>query len=94
VQPGFVLELRRDLSTNLLFFPMEVCPKFLLGTKREGRGLAMRSLQGFFSRLGNVAARREYRQRLNEEIEEHIALQTADNIRAGLSRTKRGAAQS
>ncbi len=45
----------------------------------------MKSLRRFFARLANFATRRRDEQRLREEIEEHIALQTAENIRAGLS---------
>jgi len=45
----------------------------------------MRSLRRFFSRLFNFARRREQEERLREEIEEHIALQTDENLRAGLS---------
>jgi predicted permease len=44
----------------------------------------MRSLRRFLSRLFNTAARREQEERLREEIAEHIALQTAENLRAGL----------
>jgi len=45
----------------------------------------MRSLRRFFTRLFNSAARRSQEERLREEIEEHVALQTAENLRAGLS---------
>src|SRR5271166_1118136 len=45
----------------------------------------MRSLRRFFTRLFNTTARRAQDERLREEIEEHIALQTAENLRAGLS---------
>ncbi len=45
----------------------------------------MRSLRRFFTRLFNTASRRAQDERLREEIEEHIALQTAENLRAGLS---------
>jgi predicted permease len=45
----------------------------------------MKSLRRFFSRLGNFATRRQDDERLREEIEGHIALQTAENLRAGLS---------
>ena len=45
----------------------------------------MRSLRRFLTRLINSATRRAQEERLKEEIEEHIALQTAENIRAGLS---------
>ena len=45
----------------------------------------MRSLRRFFTRLLNSAARRSQEDRLREEIEEHIAFQTAENLRAGLS---------
>jgi predicted permease len=45
----------------------------------------MKSLQRFLSRLGHFVTRRRDDERLREEIEEHIALQTAENLRAGLS---------
>jgi len=45
----------------------------------------MSSLKRFFARLANMATRRAQEQRLREEIEEHIAMQTAENIRGGLS---------
>ena len=45
----------------------------------------MRSLRRFLTRLFNSATRRSQEERLREEIAEHIALQTAENLRAGLS---------
>jgi predicted permease len=45
----------------------------------------MISLQRFFARLANLAAGRRADQRLREEMEEHLAQQTADNLRAGMS---------
>jgi predicted permease len=45
----------------------------------------MKSLRRFFNRVANLLTRRSQDQRLKEEIEEHIALQTAENVRAGLS---------
>src|ERR1700731_2103052 len=45
----------------------------------------MKSLRRFFNRMVNSAARREHDDRLREEIAEHIALQTEENLRAGLS---------
>ncbi len=45
----------------------------------------MRALRRFFTRLMNSATRRAQEERLREEIEEHIALQTEENLRAGLS---------
>src|SRR6202140_1773212 len=45
----------------------------------------MRALRRFLSRMVNLATRRAQDERLREEIEEHIALQTAENLRAGLS---------
>jgi len=45
----------------------------------------MKALRRFFTRLFNSAARRERDERIREEIEEHIAFQTAENLRAGLS---------
>jgi predicted permease len=45
----------------------------------------MKSLKRFFTRLFNSATMRAQEERLREEIAEHIALQTAENLRAGLS---------
>src|SRR6267143_451135 len=45
----------------------------------------MRALRRFLTRMVNLATRRAQDERLREEIEEHIALQTAENLRAGLS---------
>src|SRR3984893_17345776 len=45
----------------------------------------MRSLRRFLNRVANLATRRTQEGRLREEIEEHLALQTAENLRAGLS---------
>jgi predicted permease len=44
----------------------------------------MRFLRRFLTRLMNFAARRRDDQRLLEEMEEHLAQQTADNVRAGM----------
>src|SRR6266403_1417024 len=45
----------------------------------------MRSVRRFLSRFGHFVTRRAQDERLREEIEEHIALQTEENLRAGLS---------
>jgi len=45
----------------------------------------VRTLRRFFKRLSSWATRRQDEERLREEIEEHLALLTAENIRAGLS---------
>ncbi len=45
----------------------------------------MKSLRRFLNRLLNSATRRTPDERLREEIAEHIALQTEENLRAGLS---------
>jgi putative ABC transport system permease protein len=45
----------------------------------------MTSLRRFLTRLLNSATRRAQDERLREEIQEHIALQTEENLRAGLS---------
>ena len=45
----------------------------------------MKSLRRFSTRLFNSATGRAQEERLREEIQEHIALQTAENLRAGLS---------
>ncbi len=45
----------------------------------------MRPLRRFFKRLASFLTRRRDDERLKEEIEDHLALQTSENIRAGLS---------
>ena len=45
----------------------------------------MKSLRRFLSRLSHFITRRQDDERLREEIEQHIALQTEANLRAGLS---------
>ena len=44
----------------------------------------MQALRRLFARLRNTATRRAQEERLREEIEQHIALQTEENLRAGL----------
>ena len=44
----------------------------------------MKTLMRFLSRLGSLATKQQDDERLREEIEEHLALQTAENIRAGM----------
>ena len=48
----------------------------------------MKPLRRFFTRLFNTTARRLDEERLQDEIEEHLAWQTAENIRAGMSATE------
>lgn len=45
----------------------------------------MRFVRRFLARVANFAGRSDHDQRLREEIESHIALQTEENLRAGLS---------
>ena len=45
----------------------------------------MKFLRRFLIRLSNFAARRSADQRLQEEIAEHLAFQTEENVRAGMS---------
>jgi predicted permease len=45
----------------------------------------MKSLRRFLARMVNSATRRVRDERIREEIEEHIALETAEKLRAGLS---------
>jgi len=45
----------------------------------------MKSLKRFCARLFSSTTRQTQEERLREEIDEHIALQTAENLRAGLS---------
>jgi putative ABC transport system permease protein len=44
----------------------------------------MKGLRRFWARMGRLLGRRGAEERLREEIAEHIALQTADNLRAGM----------
>jgi predicted permease len=48
----------------------------------------VRILRRFLIRLSNFATRRSADQRLQEEIAEHLALQTEDNLRSGMSPTE------
>jgi hypothetical protein len=50
----------------------------------------MKSLRRFFARLAGLATSRAQDERLREEIQEHIALQTAENIRAVYHPLRRG----
>jgi hypothetical protein len=45
----------------------------------------MKSLKRFFARLRNFAAKRRSDERLREEMQEHLVLQTEENIRAGMT---------
>jgi predicted permease len=45
----------------------------------------MRALRRFLHRLASMVTRRQDEQRLQAEIEEHVELQTAENIRGGLA---------
>jgi predicted permease len=45
----------------------------------------MRFLRRFLARFANFALRRKTDQRLREEMEEHLALQTAESLRAGMT---------
>src|SRR5438034_820935 len=51
----------------------------------EGSRFEMRTLRRFFRRLSSRATTRQDEERLRAEIEEHLALQTAENVRGGLS---------
>jgi hypothetical protein len=45
----------------------------------------MKSLRRVLARFSNLASGNRADQRLREEMEEHLAQQTADNVRAGMS---------
>src|ERR1051325_7942785 len=51
----------------------------------QGSGSEMRTLRRFLKRLTWWATRQQDEERLQAEIEEHLALQAAENLRAGLS---------
>ena len=48
----------------------------------------MRTLRRFFKRLSSWARTQKDEDRLQAEIEEHLAMQTAENLQAGLSPTE------
>src|SRR5260370_35873433 len=52
--------------------------------RSESGGFFMKSLRRFFTRLVSFATRLTQEERLREELEEHIALQAAENLRAGV----------
>src|SRR5258708_7066791 len=54
----------------------------------QGGGLNVKFLRRFFIRLSNFATGRSADQRLREEIAEHLAFQTEENMRAGMSPTE------
>ena len=45
----------------------------------------MRALNRCFSRIWNFATRRRSDERLREELDQHVALQTEENVRLGMS---------
>src|SRR5580700_8964961 len=51
----------------------------------EGGGFTVKFLRRFFIRLLNLATRRSADQRLREEMAAHLAFQTEENLRAGMS---------
>src|SRR6202453_809804 len=51
----------------------------------QSGGLGMKFLRRLLIRLSNFATRRSADQRLREEIAEHLAFQTEENLRAGMS---------
>jgi predicted permease len=48
----------------------------------------MRVLRRLFAQIGNLAQARRGNERLREEMEGHIALQTEENLRAGMAQTE------
>ena len=50
----------------------------------------MKTLRRFFRRLTSWSTSTRDEERLRAEIEEHIAMQTAENLRAGISPSKPG----
>src|SRR5271169_3545017 len=51
----------------------------------QGWRFNVKFLRRFLIRLSNFAAKRSADQRLQEEIAEHLAFQTEENLRAGMS---------
>jgi predicted permease len=53
--------------------------------QNQGGGFTVKFLRRFLIRLSNLATQRSTGQRLQEEIAEHLALQTEENLRAGMA---------
>src|SRR6201995_2593991 len=51
----------------------------------QGGGFTVKFLRRFLIRLSNFVTRRSADQRLREEMAEHLAFQTEENLRAGMS---------
>src|SRR5579872_3022712 len=51
----------------------------------QGGGFDVRALRRFLIRLSNFVTRRSANQRLQDEIAEHLAFDTEENLRAGMS---------
>jgi predicted permease len=56
--------------------------------QNQGGGFPVKFLRRFLIRLSNFATRRSADQRLQEELAEHLAFQTEENLRAGMSATE------
>jgi hypothetical protein len=52
--------------------------------QNQGGGFNVKLLRRFFIRLSNLATGRSADQRLQDEIAEHLAFQTEENLRAGM----------
>src|SRR5580704_16808490 len=51
----------------------------------QGGGFNVKFLRRFYIRLSNLATGRSADQRLQDEVAEHLAFQTEENLRAGMS---------
>jgi predicted permease len=54
----------------------------------QGGGFTVKFLRRFFIRLSNLATGRSADQRLQDEIADHLAFQTEENVRGGMSPTE------
>src|ERR1700691_4736651 len=54
----------------------------------QGGGSKLKSLRRFFIRLSNLVTGQSADQRLQDEIAEHLAFQTEENLRAGMSQAE------
>jgi len=61
----------------------DLCFQSNADEKNNWAGSEMRSLRRFVKRLATTAMRRQNEDRLRQEVEQYLALQTADNIQRG-----------
>src|ERR1700720_1535564 len=75
----------RNQTSRFLLFSKRKHVIVPVGNLKVSGGFAVKFLRRFFIRLSNFATGRGADQRLQEEIAGHLAFQTEENVRAGMS---------